>query len=676
MSTTLGGRYEIVRELGAGGMGRVFQSIDTQTGRAVAAKVLITSESENVDAILRFHQEGALLSTLKHPNIVQVFSTFLEENTSCIIMELLEGRSLGQILKAERLPLHRIKRIAMQVAEALAYAHSRGIIHRDIKPDNIMVIGDDHVKVTDFGIARIANPTGTLATLTMTKAGMTVGTPLYMAPEQIEGRQLDGRSDMYALGAVLYQMVTGRPPFEGEDPLTIAFKHVHKAPAPPSEINETVPQDWEALILKILSKDPADRYQSASALGQALAELSERAAPSAPATDAFPTVGFTPPPAAPWPGETAPVSAPAPEARTPTVQAGTPAPTVGAQPEAAPAVQPATAPGPPARPWWPIAAVGAVLVVIVVAALVFLTRGGSTPKAVPTATTTVSPTSLLKPVAEWGSRGQSPGQYVAPQGVGVDSSGDVVVADTGNNRIQELAPSSDPLTEWGTLGSEISQLDGPAAVAIDGRGNVYVADTNNSRVQKFSSSGKLLNAWGSQGTGSDQLDHPRGIAVDAHGHVYVADTGNNRIQEFSTSGTPIGPWGSQGTQPGQFNQPWGVAVSARGDIYVADAGNNRIQVFAASTDPLDQWGKSGSAAGEFNQPRGVALDARGMVYVADTGNHRVQQLTASGTPRAMLGSQGSGRGQFQRPTALAVDNHDTVYVADTGNNRIVKLAAS
>lgn len=269
MSTRLGGRYQLVRELGAGGMGRVFQAVDTETGRAVAAKIMLATSEDNLDALLRFQQEGALLSTLKHPNIVEVYGTFLEEHTSCIIMELLEGRSLSQILRAERLSLARVKNIAAQTTSALAYAHGRAIVHRDVKPDNIMIVGDDHVKVTDFGIARILRTGATLNTAT----GMSIGTPLYMAPEQIEGQKVDGRADIYSFGAVLYQMVTGQPPFEGDDPLTIAFKHVHKAPRKPQELAADIPDDWEAVILKCLSKDPGDRFQTATALHDAIQAL-------------------------------------------------------------------------------------------------------------------------------------------------------------------------------------------------------------------------------------------------------------------------------------------------------------------------------------------------------------------------------------------------------------------
>jgi serine/threonine protein kinase len=271
VNARVAGRYQLVREIGAGGMGRVFQAVDVQTGRAVAAKMLIAGDQVSLDALIRFQTEGAVLSALKHPNIVQVYGTHLEDHISCIIMELLEGRSLGQILRAERLPLARTKHLMQQVAAALAFAHSRGVVHRDVKPDNIMVTGQDQVKVTDFGIARVLQEGNTLRSLTTT--GASIGTPLYMSPEQIEGQKVDGRTDIYSFGVVLFQMTTGQPPFEGDDPLTVAFKHVHKAPPPPSGLNPDLPDAWEEVILTCLAKSPDHRFQNAAALESALAAL-------------------------------------------------------------------------------------------------------------------------------------------------------------------------------------------------------------------------------------------------------------------------------------------------------------------------------------------------------------------------------------------------------------------
>lgn len=268
MITEVGGHYKLVHEIGSGGMGCVYQAVDTRTGKAAAAKVMRPGSQDVLQGLLRFYQEGAVLSTLKHPNIVEVYGTFLEGDSCAIVMELLEGRSLADILRSESLSLARIKYISRQVAAALAYAHSRGITHRDVKPGNIMVVGDDHVKVTDFGIARV------LGVWTLTTTGTSMGTPVYMAPEQFQGQKVDGRADIYSLGVVMYQMVTGQPPFQGDDPMSVAFQHVHKPPEPPSQIDARVPPDWEALILKALAKDPANRFQTTSTMEDAISNLS------------------------------------------------------------------------------------------------------------------------------------------------------------------------------------------------------------------------------------------------------------------------------------------------------------------------------------------------------------------------------------------------------------------
>jgi CubicO group peptidase (beta-lactamase class C family)/transcriptional regulator with XRE-family HTH domain len=270
---SLGGRLELQGEIGAGAMGRVFRAYDRTLGATVAAKLVLARAEINLDTLLRFQQEGAVLARLEHPHIVRIYDTFVEEHATCIIMELLEGCSLGQLLHDGPLPLPRARHLALQVAEALAYAHLHGIVHRDIKPDNVMVLADDQVKVTDFGIARFLQPDTTLQTFATT--GMRLGTPLYMAPEQIAGTNIDARTDVYALGALLYHMVTGRPPFEGSDALTVAVQHLQEEPAPPSMHNAAIPADWDALILRALQKDPARRFQSAKEMEAAVAALGE-----------------------------------------------------------------------------------------------------------------------------------------------------------------------------------------------------------------------------------------------------------------------------------------------------------------------------------------------------------------------------------------------------------------
>lgn len=274
MVWSLGGRLELQREIGAGSTGRVFRAFDRRTDMEVAAKLVLAREGIEIEDLLRFQQEGKILAALHHPNIVHVYDTFAEEHAACIIMELLDGPSLATILQQGTIPLSQAKLIGLQVARALSYAHSRGIVHRDIKPDNVMVLAGNEVKVTDFGIARILRTDNSLATIATT--GMRAGTPSYMAPEQIAGRETDGRADVYALGAMLFHMVGGRPPFEGADKLAIAVKHLQDRPVAPSSLDPEIPLDWDALILKALQKEPSRRFQTAGELEAAISALGEK----------------------------------------------------------------------------------------------------------------------------------------------------------------------------------------------------------------------------------------------------------------------------------------------------------------------------------------------------------------------------------------------------------------
>jgi transcriptional regulator with XRE-family HTH domain len=272
---SLGGRLQLEGEIGAGAMGRVFRAYDSATQSTVAAKLMLARAGIDMDALLRFQQEGAVLRSMNHPNIVRIYDSFVDEHVSCIIMELLDGQSLARILAEGQLDLERTKTIALQIADALAYAHSQSIVHRDVKPDNIMVLKGDEVKVTDFGIARILSVDTLMGTVATT--GMRVGTPLYMSPEQIEGKHVDARSDVYGFGAVLYHMVAGRPPFEGEDALSIAVQQMKDAPVRPSSIRPGLPPEWDRVILKALSKNPRRRFQSVKDMKAAVEALGTHA---------------------------------------------------------------------------------------------------------------------------------------------------------------------------------------------------------------------------------------------------------------------------------------------------------------------------------------------------------------------------------------------------------------
>ncbi|MBE0447335.1 MAG: Stk1 family PASTA domain-containing Ser/Thr kinase [Actinobacteria bacterium] len=262
-------RYRVVAKIGAGGMADVYKAIDTVLGRPVAIKVLHRHFAEDEDFVSRFRREAQAAANLNHPNIVSIYDWGSQNGTYFIVMELLEGQSLKQRIQAEGvIPPAEAMEIAKKVLSALNFAHRHDIVHRDIKPHNIILAGEDEVKVTDFGIARAG-------TSTMTQTGTILGTAHYLSPEQARGQEVDTTSDIYSMGVVFYEMVTGKVPFDGENPVSIALKHVHEAPVRPTELNPEVPSALQAVILKAMAKDPGSRYQSASEMRSDIMRLME-----------------------------------------------------------------------------------------------------------------------------------------------------------------------------------------------------------------------------------------------------------------------------------------------------------------------------------------------------------------------------------------------------------------
>jgi serine/threonine-protein kinase len=256
---TLGGRYRVERELGRGGMAKVFLGMDTVLGRTVAVKVLAPQFADDDGFVQRFRREAQAAASIGHPHIVSVFDTGSDDGVHYIVMEYVEGRTLAEFLAGGgRILPDRAIDIAMDVCQALEAAHARGVIHRDIKPGNIMLNPRGEVKVTDFGIARVTTTADTVA-----QTAAILGTASYLSPEQAQGQPVDARSDLYSLGCVVYEMVTGRPPFLGDSPVAVASKQVLEQPVPPSKLNSDVTPDLDAVILRALAKNPANRYQSA-----------------------------------------------------------------------------------------------------------------------------------------------------------------------------------------------------------------------------------------------------------------------------------------------------------------------------------------------------------------------------------------------------------------------------
>ncbi len=272
----LADRYEIDTVLGQGGMARVFKGNDRVLNRTVAVKVLSPQFAGDEQFVARFRREAQAAAALNHPNIVSVYDTGSQGDVHYIVMEYVEGRTLRDIIRQEG-PLlpERAMEIAESVADALAAAHAAGLVHRDIKPGNIMITRDGEVKVMDFGIARTT--TGD----TLTQTASILGTASYLSPEQAQGESVDGRSDIYSVGCVLYEMLTAGAPFTGDSPVTIAYKHVGENPVPPSQKNPDVSPAVEAVVLKCMAKNPANRYQSAEELREDLRRVRRGGTPLA-----------------------------------------------------------------------------------------------------------------------------------------------------------------------------------------------------------------------------------------------------------------------------------------------------------------------------------------------------------------------------------------------------------
>ncbi|MFC4766064.1 Stk1 family PASTA domain-containing Ser/Thr kinase [Effusibacillus consociatus] len=254
----LANRYEILERIGGGGMAIVYRALDTVLNRYVSVKVLRAQFVTDEEFVRRFRREAQSAASLSHPNVVNIYDVGVEDETYFIVMEYINGKTLKEIIQERSpLPIAEAVDIAKQICSALHHAHEHQIVHRDIKPHNIMVGKDDHVKVTDFGIARAVTSN------TITHNGSVIGSVHYFSPEQARGAITDVKSDIYSLGVVLYEMLTGELPFSGETPISVALKHLQEHFVEPRQLNPKIPQSVENIILKALAKNPEVRYQTA-----------------------------------------------------------------------------------------------------------------------------------------------------------------------------------------------------------------------------------------------------------------------------------------------------------------------------------------------------------------------------------------------------------------------------
>lgn len=295
-------RYELVEAVGRGGMGEVWRATDRELGRTVAVKVLPPELTRHEEFRVRFRREARTVASLNHRNVAVLHDvgedTTDGETTPFLVMEFIEGRTLTDALAEGPFTVERALAVGRDIADALAHSHGQGLIHRDIKPSNVMLTSGGDIKVLDFGIAKVVAETTTRLTAT----GMTVGTPAYLSPEQLTGTAVDGRSDQYSTGCLLYELLTGRPPFVGDSPFAVMHQHISRAPVAPSRLRPQIPAAVDALVLRTLAKDREERLGSAAELREALAgtlaalgapvaaPIGRAAAPAAPPVPPAPAV--------------------------------------------------------------------------------------------------------------------------------------------------------------------------------------------------------------------------------------------------------------------------------------------------------------------------------------------------------------------------------------------------
>lgn len=584
-------KYKLLEIKGSGTFGTVWLAEDTWIGKKVAIKIPHNQKEEFTTLIA----EPKLLASLDHPNIVQILTVDKAENIFFMVMEYVDGKNLAQLIQETTLTYKEAVDIIIQILSALQYAHDKNVIHRDLKPGNILLTADRKAKITDFGTAMIQSG----------KNGAGIGgTIYYMAKEQVLGHPIPA-SDVYSVGVILYEMVCGKLPFSDEVPMAVLNKILKDEAPPPHQFNAAVPKELEAVIMKALQKEISKRYQSANEMKMDLEKIQASALVS-------PIV----------------VGNQSQELLTHTLVQEA----VKKQPKESGDINTLRYQG---FHYKLIHSIG--------------TRGKEEGNFISPVAVAVDPQKrvyvcdsmkcnvqvfdfegkFLYGVGKFGkdTSDSKDVSFLMPVSISVDQGGNLVVLDAKTCTVQIIGKMGQLITKFGepaspTTGKIEIGTGGffhPQALALDDKDNIYVSDTGNHRIRVFNPAGKVLNKFGIQGARLGEFNNPAGLTMDSAGNLLVVDEKNYRVQIFSARGVFKNKFGKRGTGRGEFQAPIGVATDTKRNIFVTDR-DLRIQIFDSEGYYLTEFG---TPAGNYKiAPKyyGLATDIENNLYVTDIAN--------------------------------------------------------
>ena len=636
------GPYQLLELLGRGGMGEVYKAEDTRKHRVVALKLVSPQLSDKSAFRARLQREADAAGRLTEPHVVPIHDYGEIDGQFYVEMRLIDGEDLAALLKRYG-PLSPARAVAIvgQIAAALDAAHEIGITHRDVKPENILVTGDDFAYLVDFGIAVAATDPG------LTETGTAIGTYNYMAPERFSSDEVTYRADIYSLACVLGECLTGSPPFRSDSMQRLIAAHLMEPPPRPSQLRPgVVPVALDQVIARGMAKNPRDRYSSAGDLAHAAHDALTTAEQNQAATimrqgqetayavqmvsdtGYYRSTGGYPQqspgyeqtmvrPAVPQGWRDEPAHRPAPP--------GPPAETFQAEPQRR------------GKRKWLLLGAAALLLAAVVGVGGFLAARPHTGSSTPASAQRVLPFDGMN-------------FRLSPGGLTLDHDDNVYITNQGMyGHVVKLDKGSTTPTVLPFTG-----LYEPQGVAVDKAGAVYVTDFNN-RVVRLDPETSVQTELPFAG-----LNYPEGLVVDNDGAVYVADRGNNRVVKLDAGASEQTVLPFTG-----LRNPDDVAVDNAGNVYVTDTDNDRVVKLAAGSDTQSDVPFTG-----LSSPWGLVVDDAGNLYVTNHENHKVMKLAAGSNTQTLLPFTG-----LNTPLELDVAKDGSVYVADRGNNRVVELPA-